>query len=78
MILYSLIGDMSEPRYRKLTYAFSSLKGIIFGIRTPETDKLKIIETIHKKCRQKTGLISSFSKRTTAMRSVVSRNMGST
>lgn len=52
LILFSLLGDISEPRCRRLTYDFSSLKGIIFGIRTPETDKLKIIETIHKKCRQ--------------------------
>ena len=53
LILYSLIGDLSEPEYRKLTYNFSSLKGVIFGIRTPDFDKLKIIETIQKKCQEK-------------------------
>ena len=52
LLLYCLIGDLSEPRCRTLTYDFSSLKGIIFGIRTPPSDKLKIIETIHKKCRK--------------------------
>ena len=52
LLLYSLIGDLSERRCRTLTYDFSSLKGIIFGIRTPHSDKLKIIETIHKKCRK--------------------------
>ena len=52
LLLYSLIGDLNERRCRTLTYNFSSLKGIIFGIRTPDSDKLKIIETVHKKCRE--------------------------
>ena len=52
LLLYSMIGDLSEPRCRTLTYDFSSLKGIIFGIRTPDSGKLKIIETIRKKCQE--------------------------
>ncbi len=52
LILHSLIGDLSEKEWRVLTYNFSSLKGIIFGIRTPDTAKLEIIETIAKKCRK--------------------------
>ena len=52
LILHSMLDDLSEPRKRTLTYNFRSLKGIIFGIRTPDSDKMKIIETIHKKCRE--------------------------
>ena len=33
-----------------LTYSFSSLKGIIFGIKTSKEDKREIIEIIEKKC----------------------------
>ena len=33
-----------------LTYNFSSLKGIIFGIKTSKEDKREIIEIIEKKC----------------------------
>ena len=52
LILHSMLDDLSEERKRTLTYNFNSLKGIIFGIRTPDTDKLKIMETILKKCQE--------------------------
>ena len=52
LILHSILDDLSEGRQRTLTYNFNSLKGIIFGIRTPDTDKLKIMETILKKCQE--------------------------
>ena len=41
LILHSISGDLSEGRQRTLTYNFNSLKGIIFGIRTPDAEKLK-------------------------------------
>ena len=53
LILHSMLSDLSEGRQRTLTYNFSSLKGIIFGIRTPDADKMKIIEIIEKKCKEK-------------------------
>ena len=52
LILASTLLDLREPRCRTLTYHFSSLKGIIFGIRTPDSDKLRIFDTIHKKCQE--------------------------
>ena len=52
LILYSLLFELSDKERRTLTYNFNSLKGIIFGIRTSNTDKLKIIETIRKKCQK--------------------------
>jgi hypothetical protein len=35
-----------------MKYDFSALDGIIFGIRTPATDKIKIIEIIERKCKE--------------------------
>ena len=52
LILHSMIADLSDGRRRTLTYNFSSLKGIIFGIGTPDNCKLKVIEVIHKKCQE--------------------------
>ena len=50
LILHSSITDLSEKDRRTLTYDFSSLKGIIFGINTKEEDKLKVIKIIEEKC----------------------------
>ena len=50
LILSSSITDLSEKDRRTLTYDFSSLKGIIFGINTKEEDKLKTIKIIEDKC----------------------------
>jgi hypothetical protein len=42
--------DISLYENRKLRYKFEDLDSIIFGIRTPLDDKLKIIDIIKKKC----------------------------
>lgn len=41
-----------DKQSKLLKYDFNSLDGIIFGIRTPITDKLRIIEIIQKLCKQ--------------------------
>ena len=51
LVLHGLLGDLDEQS-RTLTYNFSSLKGLIFGIRTPDSEKLKIIEILSKKCHE--------------------------
>ena len=51
LILYSLLSNLDDKRQRTLTYDFNSLKGIIFGINISDSDKLKIVEIIEKKCR---------------------------
>ncbi len=51
LILYGLLDDVLEERRRKLIYDFNSLKGIIFGIRTSDEHKMRIIEVIKRKCR---------------------------
>ena len=50
LVLHSSITDLSEKKHRTLTYDFSSLKGLIFGINTKEEDKLKIMKIIEDKC----------------------------
>ena len=52
LVLHSSIIDLSEKDRRTLTYDFSSLKGIIFGINTKEEDKLKTIKIIEDKCNK--------------------------
>ena len=41
-----------QKQDKLIKYDFNSLDGIIFGIRTPITDKLKIIDIIQKLCKQ--------------------------
>lgn len=50
LILHGLLDDSLDDRRRTLTYDFSSLKGIIFGIRTSDEEKVKIVEVIQRKC----------------------------
>ena len=49
LILENSSGQFNGKDDRKLTYNFNSLKGIIFGIRTPTEDIIKIREIIEKK-----------------------------
>jgi len=50
LILASSLDSFSAPKDRSLNYEFSSLKGIIFGIKTTTEDKLKVIKIIEEKC----------------------------
>ena len=47
-----MLSDLSEKRQRKLKYRFESLEGIIFGIRTSDKHKLRILEVLRKKCKE--------------------------
>ena len=51
LILYSLVDPELDSRQRALTYEIDSLSGIVFGIRTPDEHKLKIMNVIERKCR---------------------------
>lgn len=42
--------DISSKKHRTLKYRFTSLDGLIFGIRTPLKDKLKAIKIIKAHC----------------------------
>lgn len=50
LILCDMLGSHSTEDSRALTYEFSSLKGIIFGIKTTIEDKLEIMRIIDEKC----------------------------
>jgi len=52
LVISELVSDLSDPARRKLKYNFFDLYGIIFGIATPEADKLAIIEIIRRKCEE--------------------------
>jgi hypothetical protein len=49
LVYYSMIDDLG-PGDRTLKYDFSSLEGIIFGVRTSTVEKIKIMRIIEKKC----------------------------
>ena len=52
LILHGLLDDTLDDCHRTLTYDFKSLKGVIFGMKTSDENKVKIIEVIEKKCRE--------------------------
>ena len=49
LILHGLLDDLA-PEERMATYEFASLVGIIFGIRTPDSAKIEVIDVIRQKC----------------------------
>ena len=46
------VDEPDEEKNRTLTYNFNSLKGIIFGMKTSDKDRRKIIKIIEGKCRE--------------------------
>lgn len=48
--LLSMTKD--DPNSKKISYDFNLLKGIIFGLKTPESEKMEIIELIQNKCKE--------------------------
>ena len=50
LILEDGLSEFGGKDDRILTYDFSSLKGIIFGMRTSTEDKLKVIDVVQRKC----------------------------
>ena len=52
LVLYGIVGDdLEREEYRKCTYEFRTLRGVIFGIRTPDDTKRRIIGILAQKCR---------------------------
>ncbi|WP_323673041.1 DUF2971 domain-containing protein [Candidatus Poriferisodalis multihospitum] len=48
---YSSMGDALSREERLLSYSFSALRGIIFGINTTDENKIAIIDLIRRKCQ---------------------------
>jgi len=46
------LSDFSDQSTRKLQYSFSDLQGIIFGMNTSTSDKLRIMKIVEGKCRK--------------------------
>ena len=52
LVLYGLLGDdLENEEDCKCSYEFRTLKGIVFGIRTPDETKKRIINILAEKCR---------------------------
>lgn len=51
MIIYPY-DNFNEVEKRKFTYKFSDLEGIIFGVKTPMADQVKIMDIIFAKCKK--------------------------
>ncbi len=54
LILLDTIADGEKPatESRTLKYDFSSLKGIIFGMKATDEDELRILEVVRRKCTE--------------------------
>ena len=50
LILHGLLEDSLDKQHRTLSYEFSSLKGVIFGINSSDEDKIRVIEVVRRKC----------------------------
>ncbi|RKU13511.1 DUF2971 domain-containing protein [Candidatus Poribacteria bacterium] len=53
LILEDGLRQFDDEKDRALTYDFNSLTGVIFGLKTSDEQKLKIIDIIQRKCAQK-------------------------
>ena len=51
LVQFTLLADTLPDEARTLTYDFSALKGIIFGINTTDDDKIAIIDLIKQECK---------------------------
>ena len=65
LILEDMSDEYEEAESRRIIYPFRSLKGIIFGIKTSDENKSRIMQIILKRCREPSGRISSFIRHTT-------------
>ena len=52
LILNPSLEDSYADHQRTLTYNFTSLKGIVFGIQTSDDHKWRIIDIIKRKCKE--------------------------
>lgn len=52
LVLNASIVDYEQVESRKLNYNFSDLEAVIFGVRTSEKDKSRIIKIIRDKCQK--------------------------
>lgn len=51
LLLNNMLHEYDSPTERKLNYDFNDLEGIIFGIKTSQENKSKIIKIVDEKCK---------------------------
>jgi hypothetical protein len=52
LIITNNFIDYSDKNTRKLKYDFNDLDGIIFGVKTKTSDKIRILKIIEEKCKK--------------------------
>ena len=52
LILEDGLSEFDDKKDRTLTYNFNSLKGIVFGLKTSDEDKRRIIGIVKEKCKK--------------------------
>ena len=52
LVLTEMFHDLEPAQFRRLRYDFESLYGVVFGINTSEDDKIRIVDTIERKCKE--------------------------
>lgn len=62
LVLTSALDMFSEAADRKLRYQFADLEGIVFGIKTPLSEKEEIIKSILAKCEREGRKTFTFSQ----------------
>lgn len=53
LVVYGDCGTFGKRKGRPFKYSLRSLKGIIFGVATADNDKVKIVDIILRKCRER-------------------------
>jgi hypothetical protein len=62
LVLMSALDRFSEVADRKLRYQFADLEGIVFGIKTPLSEKEEIIKIVLAKCEREGRKTFTFSQ----------------
>jgi len=52
LIVNDFVNGYTEKDKRKMKYDFNDLEGIIFGIKTHTSDKIRILKIIERKCKE--------------------------
>ena len=56
LILFSILDDLLDKRNRILKYDIKTLKGVVFGIKTSEFDKQRIMDVLRNICIANDGI----------------------
>lgn len=60
IVLSDILGIFEEPENRLVEYSFEDLEAIIFGIKTPDEDRKKIVDIVKEKCKENKNIKLDF------------------